>query len=136
MALCGVSLLKNGRKRQRDGVASAKSLGGTGGGSSIRPLCFVGEGGSENIPGVGEEAIRGRGDPFDIGGKGDGAGGKGVMEGRTSFDLDFRTCREWRGATSVIPCGSLTVGDGTLAMGVAFGGGCGASVELVEPIDP
>lgn len=57
-----MSLLKNGKKRQREGIASARSFGGIGGGRSIRFLCLIGEGVNEAIPGAGEEAIRDRGD--------------------------------------------------------------------------
>jgi hypothetical protein len=134
VALGGVSLLKNGKKRQREGIASVRSLGGTGGGSSNRPLCFVGEGRSEGIPGVDDEAIRDRGEFFGIDCKEGDVEGRLFVEGRTSFDLDLRTYREEVATTSVTPCGSLAVGDGAL-IGAAFGGGCGASLELVEPVD-
>jgi len=48
-----VSLLRNGKKRQREGIASIGSLGGTGGGRSAWPVSFAGEDGYEGALEVG-----------------------------------------------------------------------------------
>lgn len=53
IALWGKSLLRNGKKRQREGIFNVKSLGGTGGGvsSGLCPGSFAGEGGSDLLEG-------------------------------------------------------------------------------------